>query len=108
MIAEDVHHCLCCITIGFIWFKLRGCHWVGEFNRSALRLIIISSIEYRQSVVSAAPQPYYISLRHVCSSATIVLHNSIMLASTTRYHPFDSEAPAAFRGTQTNNYLDGE
>ena len=61
---------------------------------------------YPQSVVLASR---YISPRHVCSSATIVLHNSIMSApSTTSYYPFDSEAPRIFRNTQTNNYLNGK
>jgi hypothetical protein len=64
---------------------------------------------YPQSIVSALQQQYHISLRHVCSSATVVLHNSIMSApSTTSYVPFDSEAPAVFKNTQMNNYVKGE
>jgi hypothetical protein len=58
---------------------------------------------YPQSVVLVS---HYISPRHVCSSATIVLHNSIMSAPSTT--PFDSEAPTVFRITQADNYLGGE
>jgi hypothetical protein len=49
----------------------------------------------------------------ICSfcpaTTTLSYHRGIMSAfSTTSYYPFNSEAPAYFKNTQTNNYLDGE
>ena len=110
----DYRRCpyLCGSIIGFFWFKLGDPYWLYKnYCRPVVlfRLIITSGDFYPQSVVSASQQQYYTSLWHICSSATVMLHNSIMLAfSSTSYYPFDSEAPAVFGNTQTNNYLNSE